>query len=91
MREKVVINENGKRKTVTKLEAMSKQLVNSAATGNLRAIQSALPLARSVEEQPEQSDQRAELVEGDQKVWKSFLRRLNKKRPRERENESNNH
>jgi hypothetical protein len=32
LREKVVINENGQRKTVTKLEAAIKQLVNKAAS-----------------------------------------------------------
>ena len=35
LREKVVINENGQRKTVTKGEAAVKQLVNQAASGNL--------------------------------------------------------
>jgi hypothetical protein len=32
----VVINENGVRKTVTKLEAAIKQLMNKAASGDLR-------------------------------------------------------
>ena len=38
LREKVVINENGKRKLITKLEAAVKQLVNKAASGDLRAL-----------------------------------------------------
>jgi len=50
LREKVVINENGQRKTVTKLEAAFKQLVNKAAGGDLRAIAQLRDLAREAEE-----------------------------------------
>jgi hypothetical protein len=39
LREKVVINESGKRKTITKLEAAIKQLTNKAASGDLKALQ----------------------------------------------------
>ena len=39
LREKIVIDENGKRKTVSKLEAAIKQLANKAASGELRAVQ----------------------------------------------------
>ena len=38
LREKVMINENGRRRKITKLEAYLKQLVNKAASGDLRAI-----------------------------------------------------
>ena len=38
LRERVTITENGRRKTVTKLEAALKQLVNKAAAGDLRAL-----------------------------------------------------
>ena len=81
LREKVVITENGRPKTVTKLEAAFKQLVNLATAGDLRAIQQLLGLARSVEEQPnQQPDQQAELGEADQKVLHSILRRFGKNR-----------
>jgi hypothetical protein len=49
LRQKVVINEQGKRRTVTKLEAALKQLVNKAATGDLRALHQLLELARDAE------------------------------------------
>jgi Family of unknown function (DUF5681) len=49
LRERVVINENGKRKTVTKLEAALKQLVNKAASGDLRACAQLVALARDAE------------------------------------------
>src|ERR1700681_3237276 len=50
LREKVIINENGQRKIITKLEASIKQLVNKAAAGDLRAIQQLAALARGGEE-----------------------------------------
>jgi hypothetical protein len=37
--ERVMIVENGKRKTITKLEAATKHLANKAASGNERAMQ----------------------------------------------------
>jgi hypothetical protein len=49
LREKVVINEHGQRKTVTKLEAALKQLVNKAASGDLRALSQLLDLYRDAE------------------------------------------
>ena len=45
LREKVVINENGRQKTVTKLEAAVKQLVNKAASGDLAALRQLSALA----------------------------------------------
>jgi Family of unknown function (DUF5681) len=47
----VSINENGKRKVITKTEAALKQLSNKAASGDLRAIKELLILVRSAEEQ----------------------------------------
>jgi hypothetical protein len=49
LRERVVINEHGKRKTVTKLEAALKQLANKAASGDLRAFPQLVALARDIE------------------------------------------
>lgn len=45
LRERVVITENGRRKTITKLEAMLKQLANKAASGDHRAIKLLISLA----------------------------------------------
>jgi uncharacterized protein DUF5681 len=50
LREPVIIVENGKRKTVTKIEAAIKQLVNQAASGKLKALQLLATLVRSAEE-----------------------------------------
>lgn len=49
LREKVVINENGQRKRVTKLEAAVKQLVNKAASGEQRSMRLLVELARDAE------------------------------------------
>src|ERR1700722_1696395 len=49
LQEKVVINENGTRKVITKLEAAVKQLVNRAAGGDLSALRHLIALARSAE------------------------------------------
>lgn len=74
MNEKVVINENGVRKTVTKLEAALKQLVNKAASGDLRALQQLTPLAHSVEQSLDVPTKT--LSDEDAKVFQSFLDRL---------------
>jgi hypothetical protein len=50
LREPIVIVENGRRKTVTKLEAAIKQVVNQAASGKLKAVQLLSTLVRSAEE-----------------------------------------
>ena len=47
LNERVVVTENGKRKRITKLEAMLKQLANKAASGDHRAIKLLMPLAES--------------------------------------------
>ena len=47
LQSKVVINENGRRKSVTKLAAVVKQLVNKAATGDVRSFQYLINLVQS--------------------------------------------
>jgi Family of unknown function (DUF5681) len=49
LREKVVINEHGQRKTVTKLEAAVKQVANKAASGDQRSMRLLIELARDAE------------------------------------------
>ena len=77
LHEKVVINENGRRKTITKLEAAVKQLVNKAASGDLRALHQLAALARSADERsPEASTPTAVMAEVDQKVLQSIFSRF---------------
>jgi hypothetical protein len=77
LREKVVINENGKRKTITKLQAALKQLTNKAASGELKALQLLAALVRSAEERALQAAApNSNLEEVDEKVVLGMLRRL---------------
>jgi hypothetical protein len=77
LREKLTVTENGRRKTITKLDAAVKQLVNKAATGDARAIQLLIGLSQAVEERGEAPDDaRGALPEADQQVMKSLLTRI---------------
>jgi hypothetical protein len=77
LREKVVINENGRRKTVSKLEAAIKQVTNKAALGELKALQLLAALVRSAEERGTQAaGPNSVLAEADEKVVLGILNRL---------------
>jgi phosphoenolpyruvate carboxylase len=77
LRERVVINENGKRKTITKLEAAFKQLSNKAASGELKALQLLSALVRSAEDRTVQATiSKPALEEDDEKVFAGILKRL---------------
>jgi hypothetical protein len=77
LREKVVLNENGRRKTVTKLEAAIKQLTNKAASGELKALQLLAALVRSAEERGiKAAVPNSTLDEVDEKVVIGILNRL---------------
>jgi Family of unknown function (DUF5681) len=79
LREPVVINENGRRKTITKMDAAVKQLVNKAASGELDATKQLLALVRAAEEQGQDSISTTKnLAESDQKVLRSIAKRLNR-------------
>ena len=49
IKERVVVSENGKRRSVTKLEVAVKQLVNKAAIGDPKAMTQLLPLVQIIE------------------------------------------
>ena len=75
--EKVIVNENGRRKTITKLEAAIRQLTNKAASGELKALQLLAALVRSAEERPIQvAVPNAALDEVEEKVVLGILKRL---------------
>jgi hypothetical protein len=77
LREKVVLNENGRRRRVTKLEAAVKQLTNKAASGELKALQLLAALVRSAEERGTKTDiHNNALDEVDEKVVLGILSRL---------------
>jgi len=77
LREKVVINEHGQRRVVTKLEAAVKQLVNKSAAGDLAALRQLSALVQSAEEQAAQTPPtNAALSEDDQRVVQGILERF---------------
>ena len=75
--ERVTVNENGRRRRIPKLDAAIKQLVNRAASGELRATQLMLALAQANETHPAQPD--AERTsDADAIVMAELVRRLGK-------------
>jgi hypothetical protein len=48
MYRRITISENGERRTITKIEAAIKQLINKAATGDPKAFQATLNIAREL-------------------------------------------
>ena len=69
LREPVTIVENGKRITVTKLEAALKQVVNQAASGKLKAVQLLATLVRSAEERGIQAAEQNSSGRGTKITW----------------------
>jgi hypothetical protein len=81
LQEKVVINENGIRKVITKLEAAVKQLVNKAAGGDLHALRQLLALAKSAEPSADLPSEKVD--SSDSKVMSSVLKRWQELRSKE--------
>jgi hypothetical protein len=78
--ERVAINENGRRRRITKLEAAVKQLVNRAASGEARATQLLLALVQANEARPAQQGP-GRLSDADALVISELARRLGEGRP----------
>jgi hypothetical protein len=77
LREKVVINENGQRRPVTKLEAAVKQLVNKAASGDQRSMRLLVELARDAEaKQSLPGSQEPAISTADQEIIEDILKRF---------------
>ena len=58
----MVIKENGERRTITKLQAALKQLINKAAAGDARAIREVFKLQAMIAEQDKSTDEKAIVV-----------------------------
>ena len=77
LREKIVINEHGRRRRITKLEAAVKQLVNKAAGGDLRAVRHLTELASDAEaNQKSTGVATSELNDMDFEVMNGILKRF---------------
>lgn len=71
----MAINENGRRRRITKFEATVKQLVHRAASGEARATQLLLALVQANEARPAQHDA-SRLSDADSIVMAELTRRL---------------
>jgi hypothetical protein len=76
LREKVVINVNGRRKVITKLEAAIMQLANKAAAGDGHAIRHLCQLVVSDQERSVALEPTTQFTETDQKVMDNILKRF---------------
>src|SRR5436309_2621081 len=56
--ERIVIKENGERRTITKLQAALKQLINKAAAGDAPAIREIIKLQPLIAEQDKAEDEK---------------------------------
>lgn len=75
-----MINENGQRKTITKMQAAVKQLVNQAASGDLAALRQLMAAVSSAEQRLGESQAQSPAIsEPDQKVMAGILERLERK------------
>ena len=78
--ERVAVNENGRRRRISKLDAAVKQLVNHAASGEIRATQLRLALVQANEARPPQQDA-DRLGDADAIVMAELARRLGQCEP----------
>jgi hypothetical protein len=77
LREPVIIRVNGRPKKITKLQAAVTQVVNKAASGDLKAVQLLAALVRYVEERATKAGFSSSLPEeGDKRVVLGILERL---------------
>lgn len=91
LRETVVINENGQRYQITKMEAAIKQLVNKSAAGDLGAIKFLAMLIRYGEEgTADAATPTGSMAENDRKVMESLMNRLGANHNAGANNESGN-
>ena len=75
--EKVVINENGQRRTISKLDAAAKQLANKAAQGDPRAIGQLLAISALLDERGAAAAS-PPLEEADEQVADLIVARIRK-------------
>ena len=77
LKEPVLVTENGRRRTVTKGDAIITQLVNRAANADLRAIKILLDLLRDIEAETEPAvAETSSFSDADEKVLKQLKARF---------------
>lgn len=77
IKQKVVVTENGKRRSVSKLEVAITQLANKAATGDQKALQQLLPLVHLIEGRAEAAAVSTPIItKADQQVMENIRARI---------------
>ena len=80
LNEPVTVAENGRRRKISKREAIVTQLVNRSAAADFRAIKILLDIVRDIERQTEPvSPETAEFSESDEKVIEQLKARFAKR------------
>ena len=72
----VIVTENGRRKKITKREAIVTQLVNKSASADLKATQMVLAMLRDIEARADDSADPAVFTEADQQIIRRIQARL---------------
>jgi Family of unknown function (DUF5681) len=80
LNEPVVVTENGGRQTISKRQAIVKQLVNQSAKGDWRAVKLLLDMLHETEGGSEPETAGSSFSEADQKVIEQLKARLNGKK-----------
>ena len=77
LNERVAVSENGRRRTISKREAIVAQLVNKSASADLKAMSMLIGMLQKAEDPaPGSSPQLPPLVEADESVLRSLRERL---------------
>ena len=80
LNEPVVVTENGGRRTISKRQAIIKQLVNQSAKGDWRAVKLLLDMLNETEGGSEPEAAESSFGEADQQVIEQLKARLNGKK-----------
>lgn len=76
LNERVTISQNGRRKVITKREAIVAQLVNRSASADLKAMSMLLGMLQQAEDPAHGSDPSPALGDADESVLRSLRERL---------------
>ena len=90
LKQRVVVTENGRRRSITKQEAMVKHLVNKAVSGDRPLMQLLLDEIRLVEARAALSPSGANIDEADREVMRQIQERMRRLMKGEEENARGN-
>jgi hypothetical protein len=90
LKQRVVVTENGRRRSITKQEAMVKHLVNKAVSGDRPLMQLLLDEIRLIETRAASSPSGASIDEADREVMRQIQERMRRLMKGEEENARGN-